>query len=773
MSVGESVARKDGPDKVRGRTRFVDDYQPEGCWFGATVRSAIPHGRIRQIRFPSEIPWDRFVVVGAGDIPGRNCVPFLTEDLVLLADGYVRHVNEPILLIAGPDREAVHEAARAVEIEYEPLPAILTLDEAMAAGSTEGCAVPRPISIVRGDLDEGFAQADLVVEGTYEVGHQEHVYLETNGFIAWWEPDGQVAVRGSLQCPYYVQRALKMVFDLPDDKVRVIAAPTGGAFGGKEDFPSMLACHAALLSRAAGRPVKVVYDRREDFTSTTKRHPARVHYRTGVRKDGTFTACSVEFALDGGAYITMSPVVLSRGVIHASGPYYYPAIEVRGRCYATHTPPNGAFRGFGVPQAFFGIERHVDRIAARLGLDPLEVRRRNLLKQGMRTATGQLLKEGVSAAEVLADAVARSGYEEARRKPRLQDGVLHGVGIGLYMHGAGFTGSGEARLKSLVGMRLTPDGRVEILTASTDMGQGTLTVFPQIAARAMNVDFDRVFVAEPDTGRVPDSGPTVASRTVTIVGRVVQQLGEDLAARIRAFAAEQFGGDQEDYALSGDSVVRNSSGEPVASLAEVASRMHEAWGDVYLERGYRLNPEIRWDEARHEGDAYPVFAWGCVVVEVTVDPDTLEIHPVRVTASHDIGTVVNPTLAAGQIEGGIAQSIGYGLFEEVHWNAGEMLNPGFTNYIIPTTVDLPDMDVGFVENPFSDGPFGAKGVGELPMHGAAPALANAVAHATGIEVDQLPVTPERLLAARLEQEQRDTWEALGARGGAETRGGTK
>ncbi len=748
MSVGESVARKDGPDKVRGLTRYIDDHNPAGCWFGATVRSAIPHGRIKNISFPKGTRWDRFVMATAKAIPGRNCVPFLTEDLVLLADGYVRYVNEPILLIAGPNHDEVERAARAVEIDYEPLPAILTLDEAIAAGTTDGCQVPRPLHIRRGDIEEGFARADTIVEGTYRVGHQEHVYLETNGFIAWWEPDGRVVVKGSMQCPYYVQRALKMLFALPGEKVEVIATPTGGAFGGKEDFPSVLAGHAALLSREVGRPVKMVYNRTEDFTSTTKRHPARVHYRTGVDKEGTFTACSVDFVLDGGAFITMSPVVLSRGVIHASGPYHYPAIEIHGRCYATHTPPNGAFRGFGVPQVFFGIERHVDRIAARLGMDPVEIRRRNLLKPGMRTATGQLLRDGVSAAEVLADAVDRSGYRERSKRPAPGPGEpRRGVGLALYMHGAGFTGSGEARMKSLVGMRLTRSGRVEILTASTDMGQGTRTVFPQIAARAMNIDVDQVFVAEPDTARVPDSGPTVASRTVTIVGRVVQQLAETLARRILRFVAEEQGGGPDGYALQGTHVLSREHGTPVGTLADIAARMTEASGDVYLEQGYTLNPDIRWNEETHEGDAYPVYAWGCTVVEVALDPDTLEVQTTQVTASHDIGTVVNPVLAEGQVEGGVAQSIGYGLYEEVHWHEGRMLNPGFTNYVIPTSVDLPDIDAGFVENPFPDGPFGAKGLGELPIHGAAPAIANAIAQATGIDVCELPVTPERLLAA--------------------------
>jgi CO/xanthine dehydrogenase Mo-binding subunit len=494
----------------------------------------------------------------------------------------------------------------------------------------------------------------------------------------------------------------------------------------------------------------MIYKRGDDFCATTKRHPARTVYRTGVKKDGSFVACYAEFHIDTGAYITLSPVVLSRGSIHASGPYFWPNIEVHGFAHASHTPPNGAFRGFGAPQVYFGIERHVDRLADALGMDPAELRRRNLLKPGMRTATGQLMEETISAEQVLELALERSRYLE-RRADAAQDhadGRKRGVGLALFKHGTGFTGAGESRMKSLVGMHILPDGGVEILSASTDMGQGTATIFPQIAASALGVSYDRVFQAEVDTDRVPDSGPTVASRTITIVGKVVHTLAVEARRTLLQFAAELHGGSASDFDLQNEVVLKN--GSPVDHYTRLVHERHARYGLLALERGYTLNPKIQWDENTHEGDAYPAFAWGCVVAEVAVDPDTLEVAVTHLSTVHDIGTVMHPVLAAGQIEGGMIQAMGYGLMEEVKWKGGSMLNPSFTNYIIPTALDVPDLDVGFFENPFQDGPFGAKGVGEIPMSGPAPALANAIAHAIGAQVFELPVTPERILSA-LEQ----------------------
>ena len=382
--------------------------------------------------------------------------------------------------------------------------------------------------------------ADLVLEAEYRVGHQEQLYIENNAMIAVPRDDGGVAITGSLQCPYYVHTALKKGLAIDDRQAQVIQAETGGGFGGKEEFPSVIALHAALLALKAKRPVRMIYERHEDISATTKRHPAIVRHRTGVTSDGRILAQDIEVVMDGGAYCTLTPVVLSRGALHSGGPYRCPNVRIRARATRTNTPPNGAFRGFGAPQVEFAAETHLNRIAERLGLSPLEIRRRNVYRLGDTTPTGQVLRESVAGEEVLERAAEASEFERLRertareRRGRTGSGTIpgsamrterthiaSGIGLALAWHGAGFTGSGEVKLASVISLELTAEGRIRILTGSTEMGQGTKTIFPQVVADALGVDYDEVEIAAEDTAIVPDSGPTVASRTAMVVGGMV------------------------------------------------------------------------------------------------------------------------------------------------------------------------------------------------------------------------------------------------------------
>jgi CO/xanthine dehydrogenase Mo-binding subunit len=424
--IGSSQIRVDGWGKVSGQTRFVADLDVPGAWIGATIRSPMPRGRIRDISFDPAFDWSAVVVVRAEDLPGPNTVAMIQEDHPILAAEEVHFVSEPILLIAAPDRETLTAACASVHVDLEELPAVLSIEEALAADRIIGgeANVLAEYRISSGDLARGFAEADLEISGTYRTGHQEHLYLEPNGMIAQPRVEGGVEVIGSLQCPYYIQKALARGLGLPPDQLVVRQAPTGGAFGGKEDFPSVLALHASLLALAADCPVKMIYDRTEDIRSTTKRHPSRIHHRTGVTRDGTLVAAEIDVVLDGGAFITLSPVVLSRGVLHAAGAYRIPHVSIRGRVVATNTPPNGAFRGFGAPQSLFAIERQMDRIAGQLEIDPLELRRRNALRDGDSFPYGQILSEGAcGASEVLERAVEVSGYSERRAQLERDNGT--------------------------------------------------------------------------------------------------------------------------------------------------------------------------------------------------------------------------------------------------------------------------------------------------------------------------------------------------------------
>ncbi len=381
--------------------------------------------------------------------------------------------------------------------------------------------------IAKGEVDSVWSKADYIVEGEYATGAQEQLYIENNGVIASFDAEQGITVWGSLQCPYYVHKALMALCGLPEDKVRVVQMETGGAFGGKEDYPSMIAGHAALLAIKSRRPVKIVYDRLEDMTATTKRHPSRTRHRTAVGKDGKILGGEIDFTIDGGAYATLSSVVLSRGTIHAGGPYYWPNVRIRGKAVATNTPPHGAFRGFGAPQSLFAMERHMDRIAQVVGLSPTEIRRRNFLKPGQTTTTEQTVREEIDLGKLLDRALELSGYDAKKKKTRFAQeneagSIRKGMGIAAFLHGAGFTGSGERYLASVVGVEGCADGTVQVLVSSTEFGQGTNTVLCQIAAEALNLPYDYIRIAQPDTNRVPNSGPTVASRTAMVVGSLVR-----------------------------------------------------------------------------------------------------------------------------------------------------------------------------------------------------------------------------------------------------------
>jgi CO/xanthine dehydrogenase Mo-binding subunit len=695
-AVGRNVPRKDSQAKVSGTARYIDDIVFPGMLHGRTVRSTIARGRIRSVSLGG--PTDGLTVVDHRDIGGKNVIALIENDQPCLVEHEVRHLAEPILRLAHEARDRLLDVT--VEIDYEPLKPIFD-----PLQSTQKL---KKLLIDKGDVARGLELADIIVEGEYRTGHQEHIYIETNGIIAVPE-DGGVTVYGSLQCPFYVHKALKILLGLPDDKVRVVQTETGGGFGGKEEYPSMIAGHACLLALKSGRPVKIVYDRVEDMIATTKRHPSIIRHRTGVSRVGLLQSMDIEVILDGGAYVTLSPVVLSRGCIHAAGPYRCDNVRIDGRAMMTHTPPNGAFRGFGAPQTQFAMEVHMDRIAETLGMDPAELRMKNALRPGDSTATGQVLGEDCSAELVLRQAIERSDWH--RKRAEYPDSG-RGIGMSLFFHGSGFTGSGEVRLASRAALEVV-EGGVRILVGSTEIGQGTRTMHAQIVADALGVPYETVEPAFVDTGAVPDSGPTVASRTCMVVGRILERCAEEMRARLGTMTPAEY------YAANGGFVVSKDY----------------------------LPPEtIHWDDDTYKGDAYATYGWACDVAEVALDPDTYEVKPVAMTLVHDIGKAIHPVLAAGQVEGGTAQGVGWALIERVVMRDGGMANASLTNYTIPTTLDTPRMDVMIVENPSVHGPYGAKGVGEMPIDGPAPALVNAI-RSMGYDVREIPATPEVLLEA--------------------------
>jgi CO/xanthine dehydrogenase Mo-binding subunit len=739
------MKRREGLAKLTGRERYVDDLPVDDCLWGVTVRSPAPRGRIADVLFDPSIDWSEFVIVDHRDIPGKNCVLLMEDDQPALTPGYVRHKHEPVLLLAHASRDVARRAATKVEVVVEPDRPIF---DPLAAPANDQIQygtdnVFKRLEINKGDVERALEEAPIVVEGVYHTGAQEHVYIEPQGMLAYGDGDVLV-IEGSMQCPFYIEKALLPLLDLTRERLRVVQRATGGGFGGKEEYPSMLAAHAALLALESGRPVKMVYDRSEDMAATTKRHPSTVRHRTGVDTDGRLLAQDIEVVLDGGAYVTLSPVVLSRSVIHAAGPYACDNVRILGRCMFTNSVPYGAFRGFGNPQGAFGVERHMDVIAHRLRRDPVDLRRVNLIRDGQSTSTGQLISDGADRLAVLEKALDMSGYREKRRVPppaaassasqptaasNGADSMLRrGIGVATIYHGAGFTGAGEVYLDSLVHVAGLPDGRLEVRTSCVEMGQGTTTVFTQLAADRLGLDADDVSVPAPDTHQVPNSGPTVASRTAMIVGGLVEGACDDLRRRL---------------------VLPDDARGQAVKDAVVAWHQENARGqngdELVGEARYQAPPGIEWDDEKYEGDAYGAFGWSTHVAEVEVDLRTYGIRVLDYVAVQDVGRVLNTTLARGQIQGGVAQGLGWVLMEDCVLHDGAMENTQLTNYVIPTSGDLPPIRVDFLETPYPYGAQGAKGLGELPFNGPAPAVLNAVADALGVEPTVVPLTPERLM----------------------------
>jgi CO/xanthine dehydrogenase Mo-binding subunit len=714
--------RREGPEKLTGLAKYADDLVFPGAWYGATVRSTDPRARLVAIDLDPAFDWSQVAVVTAADIPGPNVVSLIKDDQPVLVpvDGEIRHVAEPVCLLAAPDRDLLRAAKRRVALRTEPLPPVFD-----PLRATTSFAEYR---FGRGDVEAAMRSAELVIEGEYRVGHTEQLYIEGQAMIAVPRDGGGVTIHGSCQCPYYIHTAMTRALDLPAEKVVVIQSETGGGFGGKEEYPSMIALHAALLALKVRRPVRMIYDRHEDISATTKRHPAIVRHRTGVNRDGELLAQDIEVVMDSGAYCTLTPVVLSRGVLHSGGPYRCENVRISGRAMATNTPPNGAFRGFGAPQTEFAAEMQVNRVADALGVSPLELRRRWAYREGDVTPTGQVLRESVGAHEVLEAAAEASGFERHRHlheqvRAQRQSGarVASGIGLAMAWHGAGFTGSGEVHLASVASVELTDGGTIRVLTAATEMGQGTKTIFPQIVAEALGVAPEDVETAPQDTSIVPNSGPTVASRTAMVVGGLLIKAARRLREMVEADTGTSFADGYRSYASE--------------------------HGSLRMDEQFSPYPGEPFDDTTYAGDAYPCFGWAACVAEVDVDLDTGEVTVKSAVSADDVGRVIHPVLCEGQVEGGTLQAVGYATIEEMKLTDGRYVNDRLATYLIPTALDAPRITAILVEKPFSGSPHGAKGVGELPMDVAAPAVVAAIHEATGVWIHELPATPERILAA--------------------------
>lgn len=741
-SVGAPVRRVDADDKVTGSALYVDDLSFSGMLHAALVVPGRAHARLLAVDASAALGIRGVrAVVTAEDIPGQNQVGVIDADQPLLVESRIRYSGDAVAIVVAESASAAREAGRAVRVETEDLPAVFDAVEAMSPDAPrvhDDGNVFLHLKVRKGDTDTAFQEADVIVERTFRTFHQEHAYLEPLGAVAVTEESGSITVYGTMQCPYYVQKAVATVLGLPLASVRVLQTVTGGGFGGKEDVPSEICACAALAARKTGRPVKLVYSREEDFYRSSKRHPMTVTFRLGATRDGVFTAARVRAVADAGAYSTLTPVVVFRATAHATGPYSVPNVHTDVYGVYTNRQTTGAFRGFGQPQLIFANESVIDEVADALGIDPIEIRLRNALAVGKHTATNQLLTESVGLTETLELARDSSDWATKREAASRNTGTIRrGIGVGSIYYGVSLGAKGLAFDGSGAHLNVFRDGSIRVSIGGTEMGQGLLTVLSQIASDCLGTAVESIHVGLADTSIVPDSGPSVASRTTLMTGNAIVDAADKLRRIMGAVAAEVLGVDPERVEFRGGVV---GSGEQKLSFAELA---RECWlrNVNTAADGWYAAPETTFDE-NGQGDAYAVYSYATHIAEVEVDTETGRIRLVKVTAAHDVGRILNPVTLVGQVHGGVLQCAGMALYEKMETDGGTIVTPDFSTYIIPTAEDVPEVDALFVEHPYSNGPFGAKGIGETPAMPGAVAIANAVTNAIGVRFEELPITPE-------------------------------
>lgn len=738
--VGKRVQRPESITRVRGGGLFADDLKYHGLLHAAVIRSPVARGIIQGINTESIVKKKGIEgIFTYKDIPGKNVIPVVIDDQPFLAERYVNYIGEPIAVVAAKDRETARAAAKNARLKIKELPATLDILEARNHPDIHIFGddnIFKHLKIRRGNPSSAFKECDIIIETVYRTPYQEHAYIEPHSVTAIPYPDGTIEVRGCMQCPFYVREAVTKTLNLPESKVRVIQSATGGAFGGKEDVPSLIACQAALPAMKLGKPVKLTYDRTEDMIAMSKRHPSWTYYKSGVTKDGILKAAEVEYIIDGGAYSTLSAVVLFRGTVHSVGPYRCPNVKVDSYAVATNKVPCGAFRGFGSPQVLFAAESQMDELANRLSMDPVEIRRRNHLRIGDETITGQKLKNSVGLEKSLDKVIQVSGWTPDERK---QDGV--GYGFSTIFYGVGLGAGGKHLARTGARVIVHADGSVSFSVGTTELGQGMITVLSQIVADEIGVPLEWVDMIPTDTSRVPDSGPTVASRATTMSGNALKDACTKIRSTLKSEASTILGCSMDEIEVDNGLVSNKGGSIPLMDVIKSCSAKRLSLSA----EGWHISPPTTFDDRTGKGDVYVTYAWATNLAKVKVDRETGEVKILKIWSAHDVGKAINPTLAEGQIEGGVLQGLGYAVMEEMKADSnGAIINPEFSTYIIPTAQDQPEIIPLIVEEPYPDGPFGAKGFGEQPLMGIAPAVANAVYDAVKVRINELPISPEKV-----------------------------
>jgi CO/xanthine dehydrogenase Mo-binding subunit len=750
-AVGRSLPAVDSSEKATGSLAFLQDITLPGMLHARMAFAGRPHAGIKALRLDRmlSVPGVH-AVVAANDVPGRNRVGVVLDDQPLFASHKVRYEGDCLALVGASDPETAAKAAGLVDCEFEDLPSVLTVEDAKLPEAPlihDGGNLAVERALLKGDVAQGEALSEFIVERTFRTPVQEHAYIEPLGAMAVPHGDGSIEILAPAQCPFYIRDAVARCLGLPLSRVRVIQLPMGGAFGGKEDVPSEICGRLAVLAMKTRRPVRMLLDREEDILYTSKRHPMTLNYRMGCDRDGHITFADVSIDSDVGAYATLSPIVLFRSTFHAAGPYRVDHVRVLTRGYYTNTAPKGAFRGFGTPQVVFACEAMIDELAERTGMDPIAFRLRNALRPGDATASGQVLEDSVGCTATLEKADAILAGHERRFEPRHRsNGVVSARGVASMYYGVSLGAAGRTLDRGAAKVEVLKDCSVSVFVGCTDMGQGALTVLSQIAADALGIPIDSIVVNRVDTDIVPDSGPTVASRTTVISGNAIIDACNKIKARL-SVAASSLLGEEAAYDARVGGAVGVMGGRKVSFRELVAGCFDRRIS--LAATGWYAVPECTVDGETGQGKAYYAYSFATDIADVDVDTETGQVSVRSFIAIHDSGRVVNRLTATGQVEGGIAQGLGLALCERFVQTAGRVSSGDLSTYLIPTSLDVcDDMRIEFIEFLSADGPFGAKGLGEPAIIPVGAAVANAVSNALRTRVTALPIARDFVMACR-------------------------
>ncbi len=745
--VGSSNLRNvDGIEKVTGQTRYVGDMTVPHMFVAKVLRSPVPHALLTELdATPAlEIPGVRAVVTAA-DFVDQGNYGWPIKDAYILAHRKVRFVGEPIAVVAADNAAAAQAGVDAIVVRYDTLPVV---SDPLRALEADASLIPEVSPTGRGNLcnthlvrngdpDPLLAAAPALFEGTYDLPHQEHAYLETEGALAIPEPDGGVTVYVNVQSPHINRNNAAMVLGLPVESVRIIQPPVGGAFGGKDDVLYQTTAQVAKLALLTGRPVRLVLSRTESMAASYKRQAMRIHLKLGAESDGTLRAARADLIVDSGAFASTTPLSSWRATMHAAGGYRYDAVQVDMRTVYTNNGYSGAFRGFGNTQATAAIELAIDELAANLGRDPLDFRLQNCLRRGDLTMTGAPLGSTIGLADCLEWVRNRSEWTSKRATYDAQPADAerrYGIGVACYFHGIGLGGEGVDFATAT--LRVEADHSLTLTSGLTDFGQGSRTIFTLVAAEMLGVTMERIRVLRPDTYTAPDSGPTVASRASVVGGNAVRVATSKIAAMLDMSAADLLGCEPEQLVRDGEQYV--GPDEEPATFEEVVDHARELGFQLSAQGRWQV-PEIEWDFERGTGVPYFGYVFGAQVAEVEVSRRTGRTRVVKMWAAHDGGRILHPTGALGQMYGGIAQGLGYALMENFRFENGIPQALDFDRYRIPRANDMPEIEGTYIETHLPEGPYGAKNLAEPVMIGAAPAIGNAFAHATGVRIRGFPL----------------------------------